>query len=119
MNVQSDPNQNLLIQMAITLKIHMSDPMLVKPKCVSEVCIYFQLFVYNFQTHSGLYKHRARNAYFQSYSHLNWQILICVTLYKCLASTFSSSSSSQNCIFLIFCKVILQRNTPQHGHKTF
>ena len=41
-NIQGDPNQSLLIQMAITLKICISDPMLVKPKCVSEACIYFQ-----------------------------------------------------------------------------
>ena len=39
--VQGDPNQSLLIQMAITLKICISDPMLVKPKCVLEVYIYF------------------------------------------------------------------------------
>ena len=40
--LQGDPNQKLLIQMAITLKICISDPMLEKPKCVSEACIYFQ-----------------------------------------------------------------------------
>ena len=39
--LQGDPNQNLLIQMAITLKICISDPKLVKPKCVSEAWIYF------------------------------------------------------------------------------
>ena len=39
--VQGDPNQNLLIQMAITLKICISDPMLLKPKCVLKACIYF------------------------------------------------------------------------------
>ena len=32
--VQGDPNQNLPFQMAITLKLSSSDPMLVKPKCV-------------------------------------------------------------------------------------
>ena len=29
--LQSDPNQNLLIQMAINLKIGISDPVLIKP----------------------------------------------------------------------------------------
>ena len=48
--LQGDLNQSLLIQMAITLKIGLSDPMLVKPKRVLEASIYFyfQLFVYNF-----------------------------------------------------------------------
>ena len=77
------PNQKLLIQMAITLKICISDPELVKPKCVSEayiyidfspVCLHFQLFVYNFQNVrlSNIFWHyqlRVRNVYFQSYSH--------------------------------------------------
>ena len=40
--VQGDPNQKLLIQMAITLKICISDPKLVKPKCVLEAYIYFE-----------------------------------------------------------------------------
>ena len=39
--IQGDPNQNLLFQMAITLKIRISDPMLVKPKCVLAASIYF------------------------------------------------------------------------------
>ena len=33
-NIQDDPNQNLEIQMAITLKQSFSDPMMVNPKCV-------------------------------------------------------------------------------------
>ena len=41
-NIQGDPNQKLLIQMTITLKICISDPMLVKPKCVWKVYIYFE-----------------------------------------------------------------------------
>ena len=32
--VQGDPNQNPLFQMAVPLKLCISDPMLVKPKCV-------------------------------------------------------------------------------------
>ena len=32
--IQSDPNQNPLFQMALPLKLCISDPMLVKPKCV-------------------------------------------------------------------------------------
>ena len=32
--VQGDPNQNFPFQMAITLKLSSSDPMLVKQKCV-------------------------------------------------------------------------------------
>ena len=39
--LQGDPSQNLLIQMATTLKICISDPMLIKPKCVWEASIYF------------------------------------------------------------------------------
>ena len=37
-NVQGDPNRNFLFQMAVPLKLSISDPMLVKPKCVWEVC---------------------------------------------------------------------------------
>ena len=67
--IQGDPNQNFPFQMAITLKLSSSDPMLVKPKCVWEAAVFFsilkfffifQLFVYNFskkaatsQTHFG------------------------------------------------------------------
>ena len=32
--VQGDPNRNFLFQMPVTLKLCISDPMLVKPKCV-------------------------------------------------------------------------------------
>ena len=32
--VLGDPNQNPLFQMAVPLKLSISDPMLVKPKCV-------------------------------------------------------------------------------------
>ena len=55
--LQGDPNQNFPFQMAITLKLSYSDPMLVKPKCVWEAAVFpnfwkfvyiFQLFVYNF-----------------------------------------------------------------------
>ena len=41
-NVQGDPNQNLRFLLAITQKICVSDPMLVKPKCVWEAYIYFK-----------------------------------------------------------------------------
>ena len=34
--IQGDPNQNPLFQMAASLKLCISDPMLVKPKCVWE-----------------------------------------------------------------------------------
>ena len=67
--LQGDPNQNLKFVLAITLKTRVSDPMLVKPKCVWELSVFFnfqkfvyifQLFVYNFsnktddsQTHFG------------------------------------------------------------------
>ena len=40
-NIQGDPNQNLKFVLAITLKICVSDPMLVKPKCVWTVKVYF------------------------------------------------------------------------------
>ena len=52
--LQGDPNRNFWFQMAITLKLSISDPMLVKPKCVWEAVVFFnfrkkfQLFVYNF-----------------------------------------------------------------------
>ena len=39
--IQGDSNQKLLIQMAITLKICISDLKLVKPKCVLGAYIYF------------------------------------------------------------------------------
>ena len=39
--LQGDPNQNIKFLLAITLKICVSDPILVKPKCVLEVYIYF------------------------------------------------------------------------------
>ena len=48
-----DSNQNLLIQMASTLKICIFDSMMVKPKCV---CI-FQLFVYKIQNKPKSPKH--------------------------------------------------------------
>ena len=41
--IQGDPNQNLKFVLAITLKIWVSDPMLVKPKCVWEVVDFFNL----------------------------------------------------------------------------
>ena len=40
-NVQGDTNQNLLFQMVITLKLCISDPRLVKPKCVLGAYVYF------------------------------------------------------------------------------
>ena len=40
--IQVDPNQNLRFLLGITLKICVSDPMLVKPKCVRGVYIYFK-----------------------------------------------------------------------------
>ena len=32
--IQGDPNQNLLFQLALSLNEGISDPMLIKPKCV-------------------------------------------------------------------------------------
>ena len=32
--LQGDPNQNLKFVLAITLKVNISDPMLLKPKCI-------------------------------------------------------------------------------------
>ena len=78
--IQGDPNQNLLILMAITLKIRISDSMLVKPKCVLEASIYFHFsadclqfskVIGGIQTTFWLYHHGFRIAYCQSYSHLN------------------------------------------------
>ena len=70
---------------------YISNPMLVKPKCVWEVKIYFHFsafclqffFKINFQLPNifWLYQHRVRNAYFQSYSQNEFQILIWVTMY--------------------------------------
>ena len=39
-NLKGDPNQNFPFQMTITLKISVSDTMLVKPKCVWEVAVF-------------------------------------------------------------------------------
>ena len=49
--LQGDPNQNLKWFLATTLKLCISDLMLVKPICVWEAYNFFdfQLFVYNFQ----------------------------------------------------------------------
>ena len=92
--IQGDPNQNLIFQMAISKKICISDPMLVKPKCVlgayiyfhfSAVCLQFSADFSQFSTICSqfskidvdlpnaflLYQYGVRNAYFQSYSHLN------------------------------------------------
>ena len=41
LKLQGDPNQNFRFQMAITLKLNTSDPMLVKPKCVWEAVVLF------------------------------------------------------------------------------
>ena len=77
--VQGDPNQSLLFQMARTLKICISDLMMVKTKCVLEASIYFWKLKTNswkmkinggLQNTFWLYQHGVRNAYFQSYSHL-------------------------------------------------
>ena len=40
--VQGDPNQNPLFQMAVPLKLCISYPMLVKPKCVWEAVIFLK-----------------------------------------------------------------------------
>ena len=78
--LQDDPNQSLLIQMAITLKMGISDPMLVKPKCVLEasnffhfsaVCLQFSKINGGLQNTFWLYQHGVGKTYFQSYSHLN------------------------------------------------
>ena len=39
--LQGDPNQNLLIQMAVTLEICIFGHMMIKPKCVLGAFIYF------------------------------------------------------------------------------
>ena len=39
-NVQGDPNQNLLFQLALSLNVGIPDPMLVKPKCVWEAEVF-------------------------------------------------------------------------------
>ena len=40
--LQGDPNQNLLFQFALSLKLSISDPMLIKPKCVWEVEVFLK-----------------------------------------------------------------------------
>ena len=83
--VQGDPNQKLLFQMAVTLKIIIFDLPLIKPKCVSgvadffqfsavclqfsAVCIQFSKINGGFQNTFSLYQHGVRNADFQSYCH--------------------------------------------------
>ena len=39
--LQGDPNQSFPFQMAVTQKLSSSDSMLVKPKCVWEVAVFF------------------------------------------------------------------------------
>ena len=38
--VQGDPNQNFRFQMAVALSVFISDPMLVKLKCVWEAVVF-------------------------------------------------------------------------------
>ena len=87
--LQGDPNQNLKFVLAITLKICISDPMLVKPKCVWEVksflffsCL-FTIFQKNFHLPNTfwLQQHMVRNAYFEIYRQKKFQILIRVSMY--------------------------------------
>ena len=49
--IQGDPNQNLLIQMAITLKVCISDYMLESKNVfrIPKVIFTYELFVYDFQ----------------------------------------------------------------------
>ena len=42
--VQGDQNQNLLLQMAMILKICISDPIFVKPKCVWHAQVFSKTF---------------------------------------------------------------------------
>ena len=42
--IQGDPNKNLKCLLAITLKLCIFDPMLVKPKCVWEAYNFFEKF---------------------------------------------------------------------------
>ena len=42
MRIQGDPNQNCPFLRAITQKLSLSDPKLVKPKCVWEAVVFFQ-----------------------------------------------------------------------------
>ena len=46
--IQGDPNQNFRFQMTVALSVCISDPMLVKQKCVWEVVVFyeFQLIFY-------------------------------------------------------------------------
>ena len=39
--LQGDPNQNLKFILALTLKVSISDPGLIKPKCVWELSVLF------------------------------------------------------------------------------
>ena len=41
-DLQGDPNQNPLFQMAVPIKLRISDPKLVKPKCVWEAVVFFE-----------------------------------------------------------------------------
>ena len=47
-HIQGDPNQDFRFQMTIPLSVCISDPMLVKPKCVWEAVVFyeFQLIFY-------------------------------------------------------------------------
>ena len=42
--LHGDPNQNLKCSLAITLKLCIFDPILVKPKCVWEAYNFFEKF---------------------------------------------------------------------------
>ena len=87
--LQGDQNQNLLIEMAITLILSLFDSILVKPKMPK--------FTLKLQTNLGLpntlwlFKDRVRNAYFQGCANLNLRILIWVTLNLNLVGKFKNN----------------------------
>ena len=68
-SLQGDPNQNLKFVLAITLKISISDPIImVTPKCVylhfSAICLQFLKINLHLTNTFWLYQHRVINAYF-------------------------------------------------------
>ena len=92
--IQGDQDHFLAKEMAITLKPCISDPMLVKPKCVWQLYNSFKNFckqtannvnkfskIVLFSNAFWLYQHGVRSAPFQSYSHFFRQKMVLVNLY--------------------------------------
>ena len=127
--LQGDPNQNLKFVLAMILKVCISDPMLLKPKCVWEAVVFFnfrknfQLFVYNFskkaftsQTHFGFNNIGSEMHIFRVIAKTNFEFCFgspCILFYGLINdSTIAVAHLDQllSTYFLSFSKNCLTKN---------